>query len=145
MPQSKEERKKYLDEYYKRPEAIARRRERNKKYNKTAKGISRRKKYNNSPRGIELNKKHKRKQSLSKYKIKEEKYYEILKNQTGLCAICKSDSPRRKSSKNFTIDHSHTTGEVRGLLCHPCNVLLGMANDNIETLKSAIDYLEKYK
>lgn len=41
------------------------------------------------------------------------------------------------------IDHNHTTGEVRGLLCSNCNTILGLCNDNIIILQSAISYLNK--
>lgn len=39
------------------------------------------------------------------------------------------------------IDHCHKTGRVRGVLCHGCNSLLGMANDSPERLQAAIEYL----
>ena len=150
MPRDEEARKKYLEEYLKRPEVIARRREIDKKYRKSPKGKEAKKrykqKYNKSPKGIEANKKRRRKDALSwKYKISEEEYNKILEKQVGLCAICGSDSPRRKGSKNFAVDHNHTTMEVRGLLCHPCNVMIGLAKDNIEVLETAIRYLKNSK
>ena len=155
MSRDTEARKKYLEEYSKRPEVIARRKEKDKKYRKSPKGIESTKKYEKSPKRMEsverYKKSHKglknrRRGALSsKYKITEERYFEILEKQIGLCAICGSDSPGRKGSKNFTVDHDHTTMEVRGLLCHPCNVMLGLAKDNIEVLEMAIKYLKHYK
>lgn len=41
------------------------------------------------------------------------------------------------------IDHCHTTGKIRGLLCTNCNNMLGKAKDNVEVLKKAISYLEQ--
>lgn len=59
--------------------------------------------------------------------------------QDGRCKICKIH--QSELSKSLSIDHDHSTGEARGLLCQKCNVILGMANDDIEILKSAIQYL----
>jgi len=53
------------------------------------------------------------------------------------CATC------GKESKLY-VDHCHDSGNVRGLLCHHCNTALGMALDNIDTLKAMIKYLEKH-
>jgi hypothetical protein len=50
-----------------------------------------------------------------------------------------------KNSKRLGIDHDHTTGQVRGLLCDNCNPALGSFKDNIETLQKAIDYLKEGK
>ena len=48
---------------------------------------------------------------------------------------------KRKGAKYFNIDHSHTTGKVRGLLCHDCNIILGKLNDDIDMCKKIISYL----
>jgi len=39
------------------------------------------------------------------------------------------------------LDHCHTTGKIRGFLCQKCNHGLGLFNDSIQALKSAIEYL----
>lgn len=64
---------------------------------------------------------------------------DLFEKQNKSCAICKTTE-----SSKWCVDHSHTTGLVRGILCHHCNVLIGMAKENINTLKNSIDYLEKY-
>lgn len=33
-------------------------------------------------------------------------------------------------------------GKVRGLLCHKCNLMLGLCKDNVTLLNNAIKYLE---
>ncbi len=40
------------------------------------------------------------------------------------------------------VDHDHTTGEVRGLLCHNCNRAIGLLREDPERLRRAIEYLE---
>lgn len=62
----------------------------------------------------------------------------MLREQRGVCAICEDDP-----ETGLVVDHCHTSGKVRGLLCHSCNIMLGLAKDNINTLLSAIKYLEK--
>ena len=65
--------------------------------------------------------------------------YEVLYDSSGgRCAIC-SDTFTRVPD----IDHCHTTGEVRGLLCSHCNTGLGKFRDSTERLQAAIRYLEK--
>lgn len=45
--------------------------------------------------------------------------------------------------RGYAIDHNHKTGEFRGILCLPCNSVLGMAKDSALILSRAIEYLEK--
>jgi hypothetical protein len=74
------------------------------------------------------------------YGITLEQRDEMLRYQGGVCAICKSDSSSL-GQLDWAVDHCHTTGRVRGILCHPCNTLLGAARDNQQILSNAINYL----
>jgi hypothetical protein len=74
------------------------------------------------------------------YGITTEQRDEMLKSQDYRCAICRSEHSGRKGM-NWCVDHCHTTKKVRGVLCHPCNSLLGYAKDNRKTLAAAIQYL----
>lgn len=65
----------------------------------------------------------------------------MLTVQDGRCAICKGDKPSLRGSRAWSIDHCHTTGRVRGLLCNECNVALGLFRDNVDSLLAAADYL----
>ncbi|WP_406418459.1 endonuclease VII domain-containing protein [Streptomyces sp. NBC_01614] len=65
----------------------------------------------------------------------------MLERQGGACAICRG---RNKSGHQLHVDHDHTTGRVRALLCQQCNAMLGHARDDIETLRAAIAYLERH-
>lgn len=81
---------------------------------------------------------------LKKYGITVAGYDRMLAEQGGGCAICGSADPRgRARSPHFQIDHDHDTGNVRGLLCAPCNTGLGHFGDSIENLRSAIAYLQR--
>ena len=81
-----------------------------------------------------------RRSAFKQYGITQEDYDRFLQHQNYCCAICRS--PDTKGRKNWCIDHDHRTGKVRGLLCVQCNVLLGNANDSVETLGRAIRYLK---
>ncbi len=68
-----------------------------------------------------------------------EKYEQLHRRQKGACAICME----AKEVRQLSVDHSHKTGKVRGLLCGRCNRGLGMFEDNPDLLVIASDYLEK--
>ena len=57
--------------------------------------------------------------------------------QGGRCKICGSTP-----SKPLHVEHDHDTGKVRGLTCHFCNTMLGMALDSTAILMRAVLYLE---
>jgi hypothetical protein len=81
------------------------------------------------------------KKHLARYGIEPE-HYEVVNNarRYGFCAICgrpASDS----AHKCLDVDHSHITGNIRGLLCHKCNMGLGCFDDSPKILLAAVDYL----
>ena len=65
-----------------------------------------------------------------------------LKEQDNRCAICRVEFGEKCRPET---DHEHATQTVRGQLCHACNVMLGQAKDNIQTLESAVVYLKKFQ
>lgn len=71
----------------------------------------------------------------TKYDISLEEYDAMMESQGGRCLICK------ESYDDLVVDHCHTTGAVRGLLCSRCNSGLGFFKDNKDSLANAIDYL----
>lgn len=81
---------------------------------------------------------------LRRYGLTEEDFNAMLAAQNGACAICKSTDPQDRWGR-FHVDHCHTTGKVRGLLCSHCNTGLGKFYDNTETLAEAIRYLNSSK
>jgi len=76
-----------------------------------------------------------------KYGITQDEYIKLSDKQNNSCAICKTIQPGGRHN-TWHIDHEHSTGKVRGLLCWLCNSGLGKFKDNSELLKSAINYLE---
>ena len=80
---------------------------------------------------------------LRRYGISKERYQEMMEEQEGSCAICKTKEPSSIHQELY-IDHDHLTGIVRGLLCRNCNLMLGFAKDNVSVLKGCIEYLKKY-
>jgi hypothetical protein len=71
-------------------------------------------------------------------------YLRMLEAQNKVCAICKRPgfTMAEHHSLLLVVDHCHSTGDVRGLLCHNCNRALGLMQDSVESLKTAIAYLE---
>jgi len=82
-----------------------------------------------------------------KFNLTLEEYHKMYADQNGSCAICGKSVTLYAETKDLSsvacVDHCHTTNVVRGLLCNKCNTGIGMLEDNINTLKNAIKYLEK--
>lgn len=69
-----------------------------------------------------------------------DQFESLLKSQHGLCAICLTDDP---GARGWAIDHDHTTGVVRGILCGGCNRGLGYLKDCPVVVAAAADYLRR--
>jgi hypothetical protein len=78
-----------------------------------------------------------------KYGLSADEYQELHEALDGLCAICDqpATSGNGKKYNRLSIDHNHFSGQVRGLLCHHCNLGLGNFQDDTYRLQRAIDYL----
>lgn len=74
-----------------------------------------------------------------RYGITAEQYWALYESQGECCYICRRATGR---TRRLAVDHDHLTGWVRGLLCSPCNKLLGHVRDDEATLKRAAYYLE---
>ena len=80
---------------------------------------------------------------LNRYGITVAELNHMTITQNGKCSICGVLFDSEKVRK--VIDHDHKTEEVRELLCAHCNTGIGYFKENINTLKSAVSYLEKWK
>ena len=76
---------------------------------------------------------------MHKYGITLSEYEALLVKQCGLCAVCGNSLPTYPC-----VDHNHITGVVRALLCNDCNVLIGMAHEDIRILECAIAYIGEH-
>lgn len=78
------------------------------------------------------------------YGITPERYYEMLQRQSGVCAICgepETGKARNGGIRLLAVDHSHKTGQVRGLLCGRCNIYVGYL-ENTDKVRAVIEYLK---
>lgn len=105
-------------------------------------------KYRATEKARAASKAYNRKRNVEKkYGIPLADFTARLETQRGLCGICKTDisgswvTPTGKQYTKAAIDHCHSTGRVRGLLCSPCNAGLGSFKDNIQSLLAAAQYL----
>ena len=81
------------------------------------------------------------------YGLSEEDFTNMLSEQDGKCAICAG-----QLANTFTgakglrpnVDHCHTSGNVRDILCQTCNTGLGSFKDSVDLLRKAIKYLGKH-
>ena len=103
----------------------------------------------NGARSIKWNRenKHRHKGYCIKhnYGISMVDYNEMVFSQNGECAICKKKPNQEgaKINRVLHIDHCHSTGTVRGLLCGACNRALGLFRDDKKTIENALNYLSK--
>jgi hypothetical protein len=78
------------------------------------------------------------------YGITLKEFEDILESQNSSCAICNEGLDINLDSRKAHMDHNHTTGALRGILCARCNQGIGSFCEDKTKLKSAIEYLEKY-
>lgn len=93
---------------------------------------------------------YRRRQIKSDYGLSMETFDLMREMQGNRCAICRETFKERTQKKYYVrgsiaVDHCHTTGRVRGLLCSQCNVGLGSFRDNLEYLESARLYIKHHR
>jgi Recombination endonuclease VII len=78
-----------------------------------------------------------------RYDLSQDDYQRMLDEQKGVCAICGRPETRRICGTviSLAVDHDHTTGAVRGLLCHNCNVGVGLFGDSANSIAKALVYM----
>ena len=83
---------------------------------------------------------------LKKYALTVEDYEFELQNQNYVCAICGQPETAiyKGTLRRLAVDHCQKNGCYRGLLCGSCNRGLGFFFDNIQSLKKATEYLERW-
>ena len=76
-----------------------------------------------------------------KYNLTIKQWEAIFTSQGRRCAACGSSDPKGKVG--WHTDHDHVTNNVRGILCHNCNVTLGLVHDSVAHLNSLVNYLQE--
>lgn len=88
---------------------------------------------------------------LHRYGITWSQYLRMFRERGGRCDICDKKCKRAGGKTKgpgahrdvIHVDHCHETGQVRGMLCGPCNQGLGKLGDSIAGLERALEYLRK--
>jgi len=94
-------------------------------------------------------KKYQRTSNLRKnFGLSLDEYEQMLIKQNNLCAICEKPETfihhQTKELARLAVDHCHTTGKVRKLLCKSCNTALGLFKDDIAVIGNAVQYLKDH-
>jgi hypothetical protein len=101
--------------------------------------------YKKSPNGIES---CKWSYIKSTFNMTKDEYIKKHDSQGGKCAIC-GNTETRTSCKGrpmrLSIDHNHSTGKIRDLLCGKCNCLIGYAEENKDILLKCVEYLKRHE
>ena len=126
-PGVKERERAHTDEYYKQPEVRAK---------KQAYDQGRRKKPEVRARLREL-------YIQREYGLSMDAYESMFKGQGEVCAACGSNDWSHSRGKCPVVDHDHNTGDVRGILCHRCNVAIGLLRDDPRVARLLAEYLER--
>ena len=85
---------------------------------------------------------YRNKRFIKKYGINYSAYQQMLMEQDHKCLVCGIEYDENDRTTTFFVDHNHSTGEVRGLLCQRCNTGLGMFQDDPAILQLAMNYLQ---
>ncbi len=96
---------------------------------------------NKNPRKLLEKREYERGRNLRKYGITFAQALAMYEFQDNKCAICLRDV--QPLTRDFAVDHNHTTGLVRGILCTRCNTGLGMFRENPFSLGRAMEYLKR--
>jgi len=78
----------------------------------------------------------------TRYGITNQDKLNLIEEQNNKCDCCKkefNDTPRGKP----VVDHCHTTGAVRKILCDRCNVALGIVNEDVELCLNLVEYIKR--
>jgi Recombination endonuclease VII len=74
---------------------------------------------------------------MQSYGIGADKVDSLIQKQGGLCAVCL----KRPATQ---VDHDHTTGVVRGIVCLLCNAAMGAFRDDPKLIRRAIAYVREH-
>jgi len=84
---------------------------------------------------------HKSNKLKAAYGITVEQYDEMLSVQGEVCFICRQPNA---SGRSLAVDHCHSTGKIRKLLCSPCNMAIGMVKEDADRARAIASYIEEF-
>lgn len=108
--------------------------------------------YTCQPVGGDRKNTYRNKHMKRSYGITLYEYNEIYKSQNGCCKLCEAPvdftgsdlrDGNKRERREPCLDHCHTSGKVRGILCFHCNTALGHVNDDISLLEKMVEYLKE--
>lgn len=82
---------------------------------------------------------------LRRYGCTKEMYERMLIDQDYKCALCQTPHNDKKHKGRLFVDHCHDSKQIRGLLCHSCNCMLGYSKDNVRVLLASVPYINRHK
>lgn len=81
---------------------------------------------------------------MRKYGLTVQQVEDMIAGQGGKCAICQL-TPTGNRQAGWHVDHDHSTGKVRGMLCYRCNLTLGISQEDIFRLQRCLFYIRYHK
>jgi len=75
-------------------------------------------------------------------------YNQLFLLQGGVCLFCKQEESakdRYGGLKCLAVDHDHSTGKARSLLCHNCNMAFGSIKENVDAIQNMLEYAKKHQ
>jgi hypothetical protein len=78
-----------------------------------------------------------------RYGLTPEQYAVELEKSGGVCGICRN--PPTENHPRLAVDHDHVTLKVRGMLCHACNLGIGVFKDDPERLMAAAEWVRSHR
>ena len=81
-----------------------------------------------------------RKRLMRNYGLTLEKFDELLTSQNGVCKICLKTC---STNPHLSVEHNHKTGKVRGLVCHKCNQIIRLFDEQPEVMQRIMEYLKE--
>lgn len=92
----------------------------------------------NSPQTKDSSLYHKAYKLKSRYGITIGHFDTLLKDQGGVCEICRTNEWGKRGP---VVDHHHATHVIRAILCNRCNTALGLLKEDPEVLNRAATYI----
>lgn len=112
-------------------------------------GYQKKKNANNRKRWASLSDEKKIEASIWRvYKLRYVDWHQMFVDQDFKCKICKTPITQECNQKHKGrghVDHCHSTGKIRGILCHQCNVAMGLVKDDTSILQNMIGYLKEHE